>query len=193
MEIVKDNKTALIFGASGLVGSHLLKELIKSPVYNQILVFNRKKRTYRSKKIVQHVIDFSNLREHIDLIQGHDLFYCIGSTIKKAGSKKKFIEIDLIYPTEIARLAAANKVNQFLLVSSVDADATSFFFYSQVKGEVENALRQLEFWALHLFQPSLLLGQRKEFRLGEERNRRTSNGGRIYFQSNRKKSIKISS
>ncbi len=168
MEIVKHNKTALLFGASGLVGSHLLRELIDSPVYDQIHVFNRHSKQYRSKKITQHIIDFSNLRAHIELVVGDDLFYCIGSTIKKAGSKKKFIEIDLIYSTEIARMASANKVGQFLMVSAVNADATSHFFYNKVKGEVENALRRLDFWALHIFQPSLLLGQRKEFRLGEE-------------------------
>lgn len=168
MEIVKHNKTALIFGASGLVGNHLLKELIKSPIYNSILVFNRKEKKYSSRKITQHVIDFSDLRQHIDLIVGDDLFYCIGSTIKKAGSKKKFVEIDMIYPTEIARMASANKVGQFLLVSAVNADATSLFFYNKVKGEVESALKQLDFWAVHIFQPSILLGKRKEFRLGEE-------------------------
>ena len=168
MEIVKDNKTALVFGASGLVGSQLLKELIKSPIYEHIIVFNRSEKKYSSEKITQHVIDFSDLRKHINLVVGDDLFYCIGSTIKKAGSKKKFIEIDLIYPTEIARMASANQVSQFLLVSAVNADAASYFFYNKVKGEVENALRQLDFWALHIFQPSLLLGQRKEFRLGEE-------------------------
>ena len=168
MEIVKHNKSALIFGASGLVGSQLLKELIASPIYDEIHVFNRKEQSYPSPKIVQHIIDFSNLREHINLIQGDDLFYCIGTTIKKAGSKKKFIEIDLVYPTEIARMASANKVGQFLMVSAVNADATSLIFYNQVKGEAENALCQLEFWALHIFQPSLLLGKREEFRLGEE-------------------------
>ena len=167
LEISKDKKTALLFGASGMVGSHCLDLLLASPIYERIISFGRKKLAIESEKLVQCVINFDQMEQHASLFQGDDFFCCLGTTMRKAGSKAAFQKVDYHYIYEGAKLAAKNKVNQFLLVSSVGASSDSLFFYSQVKGKTEEAVKALPFWAVHIFQPSILLGERNENRFGE--------------------------
>ncbi len=151
-----------------MVGGKCLDLLLLSTAYDRVLLFGRKKLPIESEKLVQHIINFDRLPEYKDLFKGDDLFCCLGTTMRKAGSKDAFRKVDFTYIYEIAKMASANKVNQFLLVSSVGADPESLFFYNRVKGKTEEAVRSMTFWATHIFQPSLLLGERNENRWGEE-------------------------
>jgi uncharacterized protein YbjT (DUF2867 family) len=167
IQITKNNKTAILFGASGLVGLHCLDFLLASSAYDKVLVFGRKKLEIEHDKLIQHIIDFDKLESYERLIVGDDLFCCIGTTMKKAGSKDAFRRVDYTYAHQIAEIGVKNKVNQFLLVSAVGADKDSIFFYNQVKGELEDEIKLMPYWAVYIFQPSLLLGERNENRWGE--------------------------
>lgn len=168
MQLQKAEKTALVFGATGLVGGHCLEMLLASPLYKEVRVFNRRSMKIEHPKLKEFIIDFEDFEDYSDWIKGADLFCCLGTTRKKAGSKEAFAQVDYTYVYEIAKVAARNKVNQFLLVSAIGADKDSMFFYNQVKGEIETAVNNLDFWAVHIFRPSLLLGNRNEQRIGEQ-------------------------
>jgi uncharacterized protein YbjT (DUF2867 family) len=167
MKIQKAEKTALLFGATGLVGNYCLKELLESPLYSTIKVFNRRKMEINHPKIKEYLVDFNDIETYADWIVGDDVFCCLGTTRKKAGSKEAFSKVDYTYVLELAKIAAKNRANQFLLVSSMGADKDSMIFYSQVKGKIEDAIQNLEDWSVHIFRPSLLLGNRNETRMGE--------------------------
>jgi uncharacterized protein YbjT (DUF2867 family) len=168
MEIAKDDKTALVFGASGLIGGHVTQFLLLHPAYAKVVVFVRKPLRLEHPKLEQHPVDFDKPESFSHLVKGDDIFCCLGTTMAKAGSKAAFYKVDFTYPFQAAQMAAKNGVGQYLLVSSVGADPKSRFFYSRVKGELEAALRKLDFWSLHIFQPSVLLGERNENRWGEQ-------------------------
>ncbi len=168
MKINKTNKTALLFGATGLVGRHLLDFLLLHGAYSRVKAFTRRPLELEHPKLETHIIDFDRPESFRSLLRGQDLFISLGTTIAKAGSQETFRKVDYDYPLQIAQAALANGVNQLLLVSSVGADPDSLFFYSRVKGELEEAVKKLDFWAVHIFQPSVLLGQRNENRWGEE-------------------------
>jgi len=161
-------KTALVFGATGLIGSNCLQQLISAGVYGRILVFVRKPLNPNNPNVTVHVINFENIGLSADLIKGDDLFYCIGTTMKKAGSKENFYKTDLLLAKEIASIASANGVGKFLLVSSIGADSKSSNFYLRVKGELEEEIKKLKFSSIHIFRPSILLGKREEKRFGEK-------------------------
>ncbi len=168
LEISKDKKTALVFGATGLVGGYLVDMLLAHEAYRQVEVFNRRRLKKEHPKLVQHVIDFDRLPSYRNLIKGHDLFLCLGTTMRKAGDRKAFFKVDYTYPFQAARMASDNRVNQVLLVSSVGADSESYFFYNKVKGLLEDAVWKMKFWSIHIFRPSILLGERNENRWGEQ-------------------------
>ncbi len=167
MEISKSDKTALLFGATGLVGKHVLEMLLWHGAYAKVHTFGRRTLQMEHPRLVHHLIDFNRLMEVKHLLHGDDLYLCLGTTRAKAGSKEAFYQVDYTWNLEIARMACDNGVNQLLLVSSVGADPTSRFFYTRVKGQLEEAVKQLPFWAVHIFQPSVLLGERNENRWGE--------------------------
>ncbi|MEM6966394.1 MAG: NAD-dependent epimerase/dehydratase family protein [Bacteroidota bacterium] len=162
--INKGNKTALLLGGSGLVGSFCLQHLLASPIYEKVVSFGRRELDMAHEKLTQHVIDFDEVHHYQKLFQGDDLFCCLGTNIKKAGSKTAFRKVDFHYPLQIAEMAAWNKVGQFILVSSAGADSDALIFYSKVKGELEEAIKDLSFWGIHIMQPAVLLGERKESR-----------------------------
>ena len=168
MEITKGKKTALLFGATGLVGGYCLDYLLAHSNYRKVVVFTRRKIKRQDPKLIQHVIDFDDLPGYRSLLKGQDLFLCLGTTMRKAGNRKAFFKVDYTYPYQAARMAADNGVNQVLLVSSVGANKDAVFFYSKVKGLLENALKDMPFWAVHIFRPSVLLGTRNENRWGEK-------------------------
>lgn len=168
MKIQKAQKTAILFGATGLVGGYCLELLLESPLYSNVKAFNRRKLNIQHPKYEEHIIDFDELENYADWIVGDDVFCCLGTTRKKAGSKAAFSKVDYTYVLEAAKVAAKNKANQFLLVSAVGADKDSMFFYNQIKGEIEVAVQQLNYWSIHIFRPSLLLGSRDEFRIAEK-------------------------
>lgn len=159
-------KTAIVIGATGLVGSYLVTELINSDNYNKVVLLVRKKTSFNHPKIEAHVIDFENI--DAELIKGDDLFCAIGTTIKKAGSKHNQYKIDCDYPVKIAQIAKQNHVKQFILVSSIGANANSSNFYLRTKGELEEKITSLHFNLFAILRPSFILGKRNEFRLGEK-------------------------
>jgi uncharacterized protein YbjT (DUF2867 family) len=160
-------KTALIFGATGLVGKSLLHNLISDQNYAKIKIFVRKNPEISHPKLEIHVSDFSDIISLKDHIKGDDLFCCLGTTIAKAGSKDAFRKIDYELPVELAMMAAENKVNGLFVVSSLGADSNSSNFYLRTKGEMEEAVKKSGVNTIGVFRPSLLFGARKEFRFGE--------------------------
>lgn len=168
MEIAKSQKTAILFGATGLVGSFCLSQLLAHEAYDKVIAFVRRPLYLEHPKLQVEMLDFEQLERIAPLIRGNDLYCCLGTTMAKAGSREAFYRVDFTYPQQIAAWGLANGVSQFLLVSSVGADADSLFYYSRVKGELEEHVSALPFWAVHIFQPSVLLGERNENRWGEQ-------------------------
>lgn len=164
----KKSKSALLVGASGLVGGHCLQYLLDEPSYTKVIVLSRKPLNIVHDKLVQHVVDFSELETLGEILAAEDVYCCLGTTIKKAGSQEAFRKVDFDYPIKLAALTQHCGANQFLIVSSLGADPHSRIFYNRVKGDVEEAIRKMQFTAIHVFRPSLLLGERKEHRAGEK-------------------------
>jgi len=161
-------KTALLFGASGLVGSHLLNQLISNNNYSKIKLFVRSTINITDPKIEIIQTDFNNLENHIEDIKGDDCFFCIGTTKKNSPDKNEYKRIELEVPNQIAQIAKSNLVNSFVFVSSGYADPKSSGDYLKFKGEVEEELKRLNFPKLGIVRPSFLLGDRKEKRIGEK-------------------------
>lgn len=160
-------KTAIIIGASGLVGNEVLKLLLTDDHFDKVKIFVRKPLSINHPKLEQHVIDFDLIFKSTDLVKGDILFCCLGTTIKTAGSKEEFKKVDYAYPLAFAKIAKQNGVKKFLLISSIGANNTSSNFYLKVKGDIEKELEKLKYESLIIVRPSMLLGDRKEFRLGE--------------------------
>jgi len=167
-------RTALLTGATGLVGAHLLQLLNRSPEYDKILCLTRKPiaASATGEKVINLVIDFDKPQEHHELLAArgihcHDAFCCLGTTIKAAGSKPAFRKVDYGYCLDFARLAQAYGAEHFLQVTAIGARKSSPVFYSRVKGELESQLKQMGFQQLSIFRPSLLVGKRNETRRGE--------------------------
>lgn len=162
-------KVALVAGATGLVGHHLVEILCNSKQYTEIKLLSRRELDFKHEKLNYILIEnFDLLINEKTKIFADDIFCCLGTTIKTAGSKEKFYQVDFEYPVKIAELAFANKARQYLLVSAMGANAKSSIFYNKVKGEVEQAIKKVGFDSVHIFRPSLLMGNRSENRLGEK-------------------------
>ena len=158
---------ALLFGATGLVGGHCLDGLLKSPRYERVVTVGRRELEQRGAKHVHRVLDFERPDPFDSLERADDVFCCLGTTIEKAGSRAEFRKVDFDYVVRAGMFAKLVGATQFLVVSALGADAESAVFYYRIKGETEAALRALELPALHVFRPSVLLGERSESRLGE--------------------------
>ncbi len=159
-------KTAIVIGATGLVGSILVKQICENPNYSKVVLLLRKPLNISHSKLIQEVIDFD--KPDSSKIMGDDLFCAMGTTLAKAGSKEAQYKIDCTYPYEIGKIAKANGVKQYILVSSVGADVESSNFYLKTKGELERKIESLDFQNFVSLRPSLLLGNREESRLGEK-------------------------
>lgn len=157
-------KTAIVLGATGLIGAEVLKLLLKNPAYGKVVAIGRRPLELKHAKLESRVVDFERLDAHADAFAGDDLFYCVGSTMKKAGSREAFRHVDFDYPVEIARLASRQGLKQWLMVTSVGASTTSSSFYLRTKGESEAAIEKLPFNTTQFFRPSMLLGRRQDFR-----------------------------
>lgn len=154
----------IVAGASGLIGSKLLNILLLEPAYNEVLILVRKKLAVTDKKLLQLVVDFDALDQHAAAISGHAVFCCLGSTKKKTPDLAVYRKIDHDYPLKLAQLAARSSVEQYHLVSALGADKESSNFYTRMKGETEEAIRTAGLKCLHIYQPSILTGDRKESR-----------------------------
>ncbi len=161
-------KTALVAGATGLVGSCLVKILCENAEYDTVKVLVRKGGAFSDMDVEEHVVDFEALDSLSVPFEADDIYCCLGTTMKKAGSKEAFYKVDYTYPLSIAKNALAHGASQFLIVTSMGAKEDSWVYYNKVKGEIEQAVRALSFKAAHIFRPSLLLGDREEERLGED-------------------------
>lgn len=160
-------KTAIVFGASGLVGRSLVMELIDNPDYSLIKIPGRSPLGLEHPKAREIKIDLSKLEDYEDIFKGDHLFICLGTTIRKAGSVSGMETIDRDYPLEIARQAFKNGVKRIAVVSSVGANPSSRNYYLRIKGEMEEGIRAIPFEQTVIARPSMLLGHRDEFRFGE--------------------------
>jgi uncharacterized protein YbjT (DUF2867 family) len=161
-------KTAILFGASGLVGSHVLYQLISNNNYSKIKLFVRSSIDTSDPKIEIIQTDFNNLENHREDIKGDDCFFCIGTTKKNSPDKNEYKRVELEVPKQVAQIAKSNSVNSFVFISSGYADPKSSGDYLKFKGEVEEELKRLNFPNLGIMRPSFLLGDRKEKRIGEK-------------------------
>lgn len=162
------NETAVVLGATGLIGGHCVELLLAREAYSRVLTLGRRKLALEHPKLEQHIVDLGQPESYAHLLGPRtDIFCCLGTTIKTAGSEAAFRRVDYEYPLNVARLAAQYEGARFLLVSSLGANAQASLFYPKVKGELEAAIKALPLAGVHIFQPSLLLGQRAEARLGE--------------------------
>ena len=158
-----------LLGATGLVGRHCLELLADDRAFERIVVVTRRKfGEATAPRVEGHLIDFAQLEAHADIFAVDQVICALGTTIKSAGSKDRFRAVDYDIPLTAARMALKKGARHFLLVSSIGADAGSRFFYLRVKGELEDALRTLGFRSVTVVRPSVLLGDRGEFRVGEE-------------------------
>ena len=160
-------KTAIVIGATGLVGSSLLKQLCESIYYEKVLVFHRRALDFKHAKLEVEIVDFDGIDSWKNLVKGDVLFSAMGTTIKVAGSKENQYKVDYTYQYLVAKAAVENGTKQMVLVSSAGANAKSSVFYLRMKGELENALVKLSFKTIHFIRPNLLVGDRKESRAGE--------------------------
>ena len=165
--VAPGGRTALLVGATGLVGGHCLELLLQDDAWEQVAVLGRREIGTTHRKLVQRVVDFDRLVGLDNVPRVDDVFCCLGTTMKHAGSEAAFRRVDFTYVQELAQLASRHRASQFLLVSALGADRRSRVFYSRVKGEVEDAVRKLPFDGVHIFRASLLLGERRESRPGE--------------------------
>lgn len=165
--IQRHTKVAVVFGATGLIGNCLLRRLLVHQAYEKVISIGRHPVKATHPKLIHYEVDMSQPDNYRHLMRGDDLFIALGTTMKKAGSKDAFraIDHDLIF--SIAKTGSLQNINQLMLVSSIGADSRSMFFYLRVKGELEDDVKRLPYWSVHIMRPSVLLGPRDEERPAE--------------------------
>jgi uncharacterized protein YbjT (DUF2867 family) len=162
-----EGRTALVLGATGLVGGRCLELLLEDGAWGRVTALVRRPTGRAHPRLAEAVADFDRLEERGDALAADDVFCCLGSTIRKAGSREAFYRVDHDYPVAAARLASARGARRFLLVTALGADAGSRIFYNRVKGEVERDVAAFPFEGVALLRPSLILGPRGERRAAE--------------------------
>ncbi len=161
-------KIAVVVGATGLVGKALVDQLAGADHICKIVTLTRSTAEHLSPKVINQVVDFDHLEDYGQLFNADILFSCLGTTLKQAGSIDSQRKVDLDYQYKAAQLAAENGVEHYLLVSSSGANKNSKSQYFRMKGELEQGIKSLPFKRISILQPSLLVGKRAHFRLGEE-------------------------
>ncbi|MBX2914646.1 MAG: oxidoreductase [Cyclobacteriaceae bacterium] len=160
-------RTALVAGATGLIGNQLVQLLLADDTYQKIIALSRKPLAITHPKLENVLLNVDEWTK-LNSLRADDVFCCLGTTIKQAKTREAFRKVDYEYPLEVAKALKQNGAQKFLLVSALGADKNSRIFYNQVKGEVEAAIIELNYHATYVFRPSLLLGDRKEQRSGED-------------------------
>ncbi|MBB5174139.1 NAD-dependent epimerase/dehydratase family protein [Texcoconibacillus texcoconensis] len=162
-------KTALVAGATGLIGDCVVEDLLNEDVYDEVILFVRRPTRFQNhKKIREYMIDFDDLHTYMSDLRVDDIFICLGTTMKEAKSKKGFMKVDYTYPLKLAKEAKIQSAARVLIVSAIKSDRDGAFFYTRVKGKLEEELIALQLESLHIFRPSLLTGHRSEFRVKEK-------------------------
>lgn len=160
-------KTALIIGASGLVGTQLTNLLLYDYRFAKVVVLARRSLGINHVKLEEHLIDFRKPETWRHLINGDVLFSALGTTLKTAGSKEAQYEVDFTFQYNITEAASRNLVPKYVLVSSIGANPKSSNFYLRIKGQLEEAVKLLPFQSINILRPASLDGDRKEYRLAE--------------------------
>ena len=162
-------KTAVVLGATGLIGQHLVQELLQNEFFSKVRILVRRPLKLNHPKVDVQVVNFNDEKDiaaRIDI--GDVIFCCIGTTRKKVkGNKTEYRKVDYDIPIITARLGIQHGFNQFLIVSAIGANPLAANFYLQLKGCIEEDVTALPFESIHIFRPSILLGKREEFRPGE--------------------------
>lgn len=160
-------KTAIVIGATGLVGNQITQKLLNDIRYQKVKVFVRRSLNISNPKLQENIVDFDTIESWKNKLIGDELYSALGTTIKKAGSKEVQYKIDLTYQYEAANAASENGVKKYLLVSSAGANSKSSNFYLRMKGSLDEKVQHLSFDHIFIFRPSILVGKRSEKRLGE--------------------------
>ncbi|MCT6924736.1 NAD(P)H-binding protein [Metasolibacillus sp.] len=160
-------RSAIVVGATGLVGSTLVKQLCESDEYVAVTVIARRVLDYSHPKLVVRIKEFDALAES-DMEFAHEIFCCLGTTIKKADSREVFEKIDVEYPVQIAAMAKNRGIQHMIVISAMGANEKSFAYYNRVKGKMEKELIDIDLPQLSIVRPSLLVGNRSELRVGEK-------------------------
>jgi uncharacterized protein YbjT (DUF2867 family) len=160
-------KTAIVIGATGLVGNQIKQKLLGDDRYAKVKVFVRRSLNLNHPKLEEHIVDFDKTESWKNKLTGDELYSALGTTIKKAGSKETQYKIDFTYQYEAAKAASENGVKKYLLVSSAGANSKSSNFYLQMKGNLDDKIQHLNYEQIYIFRPSILVGERSEKRFGE--------------------------
>jgi uncharacterized protein YbjT (DUF2867 family) len=160
-------KKAILIGATGLVGGHLLNLLLDDPDYEKVTVFTRRSTGKKHSKLEEHIIDFDDVSNWQKYVRGDVFFSCLGTTLRKAGGKDAQYKVDFHFQYAFAKAASENGVPIYVLVSSAGADTNSMVFYSRMKGELEREVKKLPFHSICIMQPGMLVGKRESTRIGE--------------------------
>ena len=160
---MKMARSVVVAGGTGLVGSHLLNQLSGSTKNYDIKALVRKGRSIHLPKVESMEIDYNRLEDFETQLKADIAFCCLGTTIKKAGTREAFKKVDFEYPLQLAKILFRKRCSQFHIVTAIDANVNSLVFYNRVKGEVERELMQIGFESLSIYRPSLLLGERKKW------------------------------
>lgn len=163
-----ESKTAIIAGASGLIGQSLIQMLLNSKDYGQVIALVRKPLGIQHEKLRELTVNFDHLADMEDFPEADDIFCTLGTTIKKAGSQEAFHTVDFTYPIELAKRALKANAKRYFLVTALGSNKKSSNFYGRVKGELEDKISFLNYRTIYIFKPSLLRGDRKENRPGEK-------------------------
>lgn len=161
-------KKAIVIGSTGMVGRQLVELLTESTEYIQVISLVRRPSGYTHPKLTEHVVDFDEPEIWKSLVKGDVFFSCMGTTLKQAGSKPNQYRIDYTYQYQVAQIAAANGVSAYVLISSAGASVSSTFFYSRMKGELDEAVLKLHFDTVNILRPAQLYGDRDEKRSAEK-------------------------
>lgn len=161
-------KTAIIIGATGLTGGLLLEELLRDASFEKIKLFSRSSVKIEDAKIEEHLIDLFELEKHSDKFTADVVFCCIGTTKAKTPDRETYKKIDYGIPVAAAKLAKQNGISTFIVISALGADEKSNVFYNKVKGEMQRDILNQKFHNTYILQPSLIVGDRNESRLGED-------------------------
>ncbi len=166
-------KRAILFGSSGFIGSYLLEELLSNDDYEEVTIVVRNPESFRDKNIIHPKLkmligDFNSLLRLKESIIADEIFIALGTTKKQTPDEKEYYQIDHDYPVLAAKIAKENGARSIFIVSSIGANAKSTIFYTKTKGETERDIIALDFERTHIFEPSMIMGNRSETRPGEK-------------------------